>query len=217
MKTTIHLQAMELRASGVSVIQIAKQLGVAKSSVSIWTRNVPLSEDAKITLRNNSKRAASAMCQRRNVKCREVRQQARNDGLALDLTDPLITTGLALYWGEGNKKSGFTALTNGDPDLIATFLRFLREKMDVSDDKIIVRITTHSQEQLLENEPFWLKHLNLPVKNLRRGTIVAPGKKKTGKCLYGMCRVEIYDVRLIEKILGGIDAMRRSNNGNSQP
>ncbi|MFN8564338.1 MAG: helix-turn-helix domain-containing protein [Anaerolineae bacterium] len=44
-------RARQLRQEGMSVKDIAEQLGVTKSSVSIWVRDVELSGDQKAALR----------------------------------------------------------------------------------------------------------------------------------------------------------------------
>src|SRR6185295_13808882 len=41
-KTMEQEQARELRARGLTLAEIAKKLGVAKSSVSLWVRDVPI-------------------------------------------------------------------------------------------------------------------------------------------------------------------------------
>jgi predicted transcriptional regulator len=44
-KSVIRLQARELRKSGLGIKTIAHQLGVSSSTVSLWSRDIKLTED----------------------------------------------------------------------------------------------------------------------------------------------------------------------------
>lgn len=44
-KHEMREQARQLRAQGISIIQIAKQLGVSKGSVSVWVRDIHLTDE----------------------------------------------------------------------------------------------------------------------------------------------------------------------------
>lgn len=48
--------ARQLRAQGVSVIQITEQLGVSKGSVSVWVRDIQLTIAQIETLKQNEHR-----------------------------------------------------------------------------------------------------------------------------------------------------------------
>jgi predicted transcriptional regulator len=56
-KTDEQRRARELRAEGRSVKEIERALGVARSSVSRWVRDVPLGEAQRRRLCERSKRA----------------------------------------------------------------------------------------------------------------------------------------------------------------
>ena len=57
-KSELKLKARKLRRSGISINKIAKKLTVSKSSVSIWTRDIFLSEGQLDKLRKSMVKGA---------------------------------------------------------------------------------------------------------------------------------------------------------------
>ena len=53
MKYELCKKAKELRKNGVAITKIAKELCVAKSTVSLWVRNVFLSDRQKLSLQKD--------------------------------------------------------------------------------------------------------------------------------------------------------------------
>jgi transcriptional regulator with XRE-family HTH domain len=49
-KFQLKIQAREIRKKGISIVQIAKQLGVTKGSVSLWCRDIVLSPEQQMIL-----------------------------------------------------------------------------------------------------------------------------------------------------------------------
>jgi len=52
-KSKLKLEARELREKGESIIIISKKLGISKSTVSKWCRDIVLSEEQILKLLNN--------------------------------------------------------------------------------------------------------------------------------------------------------------------
>jgi hypothetical protein len=201
-------KAIELRKKGLSLKEIATLITASKSSVSLWVRDVILTEEAKKKLKNKSIMIARNNVNSRNRNCLIKKEEARNEGLKLNLEDNLISAGLALYWAEGKKKSGFVGLVNCDPALVKLFVVFLIKKMKVDVNKIIFRVTTHDSLNLNEIENFWQKYLQLPKENIRKSILLNnKNSKKKNIHKYGMCSVEVYDVLILEKILSGIQKL----------
>jgi hypothetical protein len=105
--------------------EIAVALGVAKSSVSLWVRDLP--RPARLSYAEYRYWAAERPA-------REARRAAVRETAAAeigDLTDrELLIAGAVAYWCEGGKskphrRSDRIIFTNSDPGLIRFFLRFL--------------------------------------------------------------------------------------------
>ena len=99
-KVAEHERARELRAESWTLVEIAEELGVAKSSVSLWVRDVEFEP-----------RPRAKMARRREPNALQRRKQAEIDELLADgrrrigrLTDQqFLVAGTALYAGEGAK------------------------------------------------------------------------------------------------------------------
>ncbi len=136
-KDDLRAKARELREQGLDYKAIAAELGVSKSSVSLWVRDLPRPDrlsDAEIQKRH---KAAMATYWTRSAPCRGRRRANAHQGGRPERTvgplterDILIGGGVA-YWCEGAKnkphrRSDRVIFINSDPDLIRFFLRFLR-------------------------------------------------------------------------------------------
>jgi hypothetical protein len=214
LKTAEREQARLLRREkGLSVKQIAAHLGVARSSVSLWVRDIELTEAQHEALRArnpiyNGQVAGRGGTSRRR---RAERQAYQEHGRALARRgDPLHAIGCMLYWAEGDKRRNHARLSNSDPEIIRTYVAFLRAYFDLCDDEI--RLTCnlfadHAERQR-EIEDFWLKVTGLPRSSLCRSIVNVYSKysfkKRTNKLPYGTCRVLVHRTRVVQSIFGAI-------------
>jgi hypothetical protein len=133
-KDDLRERARELRGQGLDYEEIATALGVSKSSVSLWVRDLPIPE--RLSYEERRKRSAEG-ARRYWAAERPVREAARaatREAAAAEigtLTDrELLITGAIAYWCEGGKSKSYTRsdrviFINSDPRLIVFFMRFL--------------------------------------------------------------------------------------------
>src|SRR5437762_1449235 len=125
----LRLKARELRRKGVSVKQIAKELGVSKSSASIRVRDIILTVEQLETLRKSSLLGA----ERGRLRNALLHKQRWNEILLNHIEKgkdiigklnerELLITGIALYWAEGCKKQRRIQFCNSDPKMILFIL-----------------------------------------------------------------------------------------------
>jgi transposase-like protein len=210
MKVQEREEARRIRESeGASIKAIAKRLGVAKSSVSIWVRDVQLTEDQKIILfekhpgqaRGSQAMKANALEKRRHFQ-QLGRQKAKSN-------DPLHFMGCMLYWAEGAKDRRSLKFANSDPDMHRVFMRFLKESLKVSPENITFRIQCYTDHHAVEEiEQYWQEVLGLSRSSIRK-TVVnyvsrPPGTRRRGLLEYGTCHVSVCDVQVIQGIFGAI-------------
>src|SRR3989344_1769076 len=107
-KSILRLEAIKLREKGESVREIAKKLGVAKSSASLWTRHVILSIEQLEKLKGNflkggeRGRTISSLNQKRARLLRIEQEKERGTRAFFKLSpQELRIAGLCLYWAEG--------------------------------------------------------------------------------------------------------------------
>jgi len=212
MKKEEREKARELRRTGHSVKEICRMLGVAKSSVSVWVRDIELTEEQRLALKKHYPGYPGQHAGSRAVaaKYRELRRQYQEEGRAKAREgDPLHLAGCMLYWGEGEKGRPSLSLANSDPDMMLFYLRFLLNSLQVEKDKIILRIICYLGNGMTteEIEDYWLQTLELP-KNCLRKTIInvqpRSSQQKGRKLKCGMCKITVYNVRFTQHVLGAI-------------
>jgi transcriptional regulator with XRE-family HTH domain len=211
MKTAEREQARKLRREqGVSVKELAKLLGVARSSVSLWVRDIELTEAQYFALRrrmggriDGSRENAIRALERR----REAQDQGRKAAQRADL---LHVAGCMLFWAEGSRSRNRVQFVNSDPAMVKFFLRFLRKFYGVPDEKVVVTCNLFADhvEGQHDIEQYWLDLLRLPRGCLRKSTVNAYSKysqkKRRNRLPYGTCRLTVHDTQLVQQIYGAI-------------
>ncbi len=162
-KDDLHVRARELRAQGLDYEDIAAALGVSKSSVSLWVRDMPRPE--RLSYEECRKRSAEGSrlyweTERpaREARREEVRTAAAGQIGALSKREILIAGAIA-YWCEGAKskphrRHEYVAFINSDPALIKFFLRFLGEA-GVEPAQLRFRVHIHETADVAAAEEFW--------------------------------------------------------------
>ena len=133
-KDELRARARELREQGLDYDRIAAKLGVAKSSVSLWVRDLPRPE--RLSYEECRKRGAEGVRRywAKERPIREAQREAVRAAAAAEidaLTDrEILIAGAIAYWCEGAKNKPYlrqdrVIFTNSDPMLITFFMRFL--------------------------------------------------------------------------------------------
>lgn len=214
MKTAERTEARRLRqVEGLSVGDITRRLGVSKSSVSLWVRDLPLTEDqrARLTAENarHGRQLRGAAENARRSRIARVRWQDEGRERARR-GDPLFAAGCMLYWGEGRKTRNAAQITNSDPEVLRFFVNFLRCQFAVEDDRFAVSCSLFA-DHLAEQgriERFWLETLGLPETCLRKSMVNVYSKysqkKRRNMLPYGTCKVTVNRTRIVQTIFGAI-------------
>ena len=142
-KTEERIQARKLRKKGESVKEIAKLLGVSKSSVSLWVRDIVLSVEQLERLKQRSiiggerGRLIGALKQKtdRLKRIQSGKLWGRKTVGQLNKRERLLI-GIALYWAEGSKKSQQVHICNSDPRMINFMIRWLSEFFDIKENEL---------------------------------------------------------------------------------
>jgi transcriptional regulator with XRE-family HTH domain len=201
------------REHGLPLGAIAIRLGVAKSSVSRWTRDIELTSEQHAALRalnplynpqlrGQQGRRASAMAARSNAQ-RHGRELARRG-------DTLHLQGCMLYWAEGAKSRNTVIFTNSDAAMMRLFLLFLRECYGVPDERVGLSVNCYETNGLRSPEivEWWLRTLGLPGSCARTPTVNRPSaasKRRRGNVLpYGTARLVAHSTFVVQSIYGAI-------------
>jgi hypothetical protein len=214
-KDGLRARARELRDRDLDYEEIAAALGVAKSSVSLWVRDLPVPE-----------RLSYAECRKRSAEgarrywaaerpVREARRAAVRDAAAAQigaLTDrELLIAGAIAYWCEGAKskphrRSDRVTFINSDPDLVRFFLCFLDATGTARTD-LRFRIYIHESADVAAAQRFWLEITEAPAAQFFTPTLKRHNpktiRKKVGEDYHGCLRIDVYrSADLYRKIEG---------------
>jgi transcriptional regulator with XRE-family HTH domain len=170
-KTYEQARARDLRSEGWTYTEIMEALGVSKSSVSLWCRDVRVDEEALAARRRNRYLIGNQGARQRGPNRLQRVKQAEIDRLNVEgaerigtLADrDLLIAGAALYAGEGSKRDGAVRFTNSDPRMIALFLRWFRLCFSVDESRLRLRLYLHEGLDLVEANEFWADLTAIPT------------------------------------------------------
>lgn len=146
-KSQKYQEAVKLRKKARSLNEIAKSIGISKSTASLWCRNLNLPPKAKRIIEERIKRNKKFLvfCNKEKHKRVQAENKEIRESMASQISNlserDLLLVGSALYWAEGYRKqehlsSPYVCFSNSDPDMIKLFLRFLREVIKTPEEKL---------------------------------------------------------------------------------
>lgn len=205
MKKDKALQAKELRKNGKSIREIANELNVAKSSVSVWVRDIPLSKEQ---LENLCKPRGFNYKFFRNKRA-EYQKEGINKAKEKDINHAI---GCMLYWAEGTKARNTLSFTNSDVNVHKTFLCFLRKYFNIPNNKIAISVNCYLDHGLSIDQiyNYWIDALELKDCVINKASIRDPLRssfssgKKTSKLKYGVLRISTGNSQILQHIYGAI-------------
>jgi hypothetical protein len=187
--------------------EIAAVVGVSKSSVSLWAR------DVEFTPRPRSKairRAPDALQRRKQA---EIERLLR-EGVARVGTlgrKEFLVAGAALYAGEGAKTDGQVLFANTDPRLVAFFCAWLRCFFDVDECRLRIRLYLHQGLDLDEASDFWARLTGIPREQFQKPYRAIPDASlRRTKHVNGCVAVRYGCSRTHRAVMGLVNALLAS-------
>lgn len=206
-------EARRIRAEeGESIKSIAARLDVAVSSVSLWVRDIELTEPQVAALRDRNPRFNRQFKgqQTTSRRARERREAWQLEGRAdARAGDPLHRLGCMLFWAEGSKNRCNVHFTNADADMLRLFRRFITECFAVEPERLVFTCNCYLGNglSLTEIEDFWLHELDLPRSSLRKPAVnraSSASQRKRNTLLYGTGRLSLHSTEIVQRIYGAI-------------
>jgi transcriptional regulator with XRE-family HTH domain len=176
-KFELKIQAREIRKTGKSLKEIARILGVSKSSVSLWCRDIVLTEEQMVSLSEGAIRkglkgrmmGAEANRNKKRKALAEANEWAKNTLQDFSKRDLLIA-GIALYWAEGSKTDshGTFSFSNSDSRMISLMCEWLGVFFQVSSTDFSPRITINKvhESRIEKVKEFWSNLLKVPTESI---------------------------------------------------
>ncbi len=203
MKLKEKQESIRLRKLGYSVNEIQRKLGVAKSSVSIWIRNVPLSPNAQERLERKLTlgQLRSREVLRKRGDARRAHAYARAHEIVSKFKTDKSTNQILcamLYWCEGGKsETGCVSFTNSDAALVATFLGLLRKSFSLDENKF--RVCMHLHEYHVEGRQgsFWSRVTGIPEVQFMKSYRKKSGWVRFRAGYEGCVNIRYFDVQLL--------------------
>ena len=198
-KVVERAEARRLRGEGWTVPEIAASLGVARSSVSTWVR------DLTWTPRRGRPppRAPNRLARARLAEVAALRAEGRDRIGELSERDLLIA-GTALYAGEGAKRDGTVRFSNSDPRMVALFYAWLRRSFVVDEARLRVRLYLHEGLDLDAATSFWAELTGIPASQFQRPyrAVADPSIRRTKHPLG--CATVIYAAAPVHRAVMGL-------------
>jgi transcriptional regulator with XRE-family HTH domain len=196
-------RARAMREQGLKYNQIAAELGVSKSSVSAWVRDLPRPEPLSYEAFRERQVAGVRRWWAAERPVREAQRVAAR-AAAVDEIGQLshrevIIAGAIAYWCEGTKnKPGRrydrVVFTNSDPGLSSLFLRFI-DAAGIGRDRLIYQVQIHEEADVDAAQMFWMNVTGADPVQFRRPTLKRHNPKtvrtNTGEDYHGCLRIEV--------------------------
>lgn len=197
------MEARELREQGLAYNEIAAALGVSKSSVSLWVRDLPRPE--RLSYEECRKRQAAGVAEywAEERRRREEAKVAISIAAASEIGElsdrEIFIAGAIAYWCEGAKNKPYRRkdridFINSDPLMIKFFLRFL-ETAGVSKQRLIFSVSIHETADLAAAQRFWQDVVGIDNAQFNRPLIKRHKpqtvRKNTGAGYRGCLRIQV--------------------------
>ena len=222
MKEVEKKKAIELRKKGLTYSEILEQIPVAKSTLSLWLREVGLSkpQKQKITkrrleagLRGGAKRREMRIERTKEIvseACKEIDKISKRE---------LWLIGIALYWAEGSKEKEWSRnammdFTNSDARMIRLYIKWLDEIFGISEEGIKCGIYIHenSKNRIDQVINFWSKQTGFSKSKFNyvyfKKHNIKTKRKNIGESYFGGLRIRVNkSTDLNRKVAGWINGV----------
>ena len=177
-KDDVRVKAETMRRTGMSYREIGAEIGVSTSTLSLWLRDIELTDDQEAELErrrgdHRAKAGATNRARRLSVE-RNTIEDARAQVPTVAESE-LFVAGVVAYWAEGTKSKPWNphrrvTFTNSDPDLIRLFLRWLA-LIGVNPSECSFRVAIHVNSDVEAATSFWADVTGVDVSAFGRPTL----------------------------------------------
>mgnify|MGYP001590155369 FL=1 len=205
-------KALALRKRGFSIRNIELRLGIPRSTLSGWVKNIKLSKNQKKALRKNfinglitaRKLAVIWHNQQKENRLSHAKNEAEKILEKIDISNKEIAElSLAmLYLGEGFKKKSVTGVGNSDPLILILFISLVKKIYSLKKEDFVCNLHLRADQNPEELISYWSKILKIPKINFGKSSI---DKRTLGSKTYsdyrGVCVVRCGNVAIQRKLV----------------
>ena len=224
-KSKLKEKAVALRKEGKVYSEILKEVPVAKSTLSLWLRDVGIAKAQKQRITQKkldaSLRGGQAKREQRVKLQQDIFAQAYKDITHISKRE-LWLIGIALYWAEGSKEKEYQPgsrfqFGNSDARMIRLIVKWLMEVMNIPGDQIGFDIYIHENSKNNENmvKRYWSEVTGFPLDKFKniyfKKHKIKTNRKNIGEGYYGGLRINVKSSStLVRKVTGWTEAIVRS-------
>lgn len=215
----IKQKAIYYRKKGYSYNMISQKLGISKSTLSDWLKELPYYPNETVIKRIKEGPAKSGQI-RHNQKVANIlkmKKLAQQELGKLTKRD-LWLLGIGLYLGEGSKSSnGTIRIINSNPDIIKLAIKWFKNICGLTVKNLNLAIHLYPDNNIKKSINFWSKTTGIPKNQFGKTQIDIRTKKsiiRKNKLPYGTAHLtirsngnQIFGVTLQRRILGWLDAV----------
>jgi transcriptional regulator with XRE-family HTH domain len=202
-KDDLRTKARYLRLQGLDYEEIVAQLGVSKSSVSLWVRDLP--RPPRVAPDECARRTSERMRRYWTAERRVLAERRAAAGAAAatdigSLTDrEILIAGAVAYWCEGTKnkphrRADRVTFSNSDPELISFFLLFL-DVAGIPRSDLAFQLQIHETANVASAERFWLALTGAQPGQFRKTSVKRHNpettRKNTSDGYHGCLRIDV--------------------------
>jgi hypothetical protein len=203
-------EAIAMRKIGTSMTVIERRLGIPRSTMSGWFKDIKLTETQRTRLMQNSrdgwaKARESAVKSHRKQKALRLlkaRSEATKVLERIELSNDILDLALAmLYFGEGAKHNT-TALGCSDPKMLRFMLAVFRRNYGITADMLRCDLHLRMDQDGHELKKYWSKQLGLPLERFKN---VFYDRRTEGRRTYddykGVCLISCGNIAIQRKLI----------------
>lgn len=203
-KTELKNKAIKLRKQGKTYSEILQQITVAKSTLSLWLREVGLAKAQKQRITKKRKEAQMKGATARRLQRIELTEKIYKESegeIGILSKRELWLMGIMLYWAEGGKEKAWCPgsgmnFSNSDHRMISLFLRWLFvcgvEKQDI---RFSIYIHENHRSKIKQVKKFWIDKTGFSEKYFTyvyfKKHNPKTKRRNTGDDYYGNLRINI--------------------------
>lgn len=211
-------KAFDLRNKGYSYNLIANRIGISKSTLSCWFKDIPFSPNNLVLKRIKTGPYISGhkSHEKKVLNVLRIKKLAKKELGDISKRD-LWMLGIGLYIGEGSKTYEMIRIINSDPKVIVLAIKWLKNICHLETKNITIAIHLYPDNDLKKCLKFWKETTNLPIEQFRKTQIDKrqdKSDKKRRKLPYGTAHVTVvsngntdYGVNLHRRISGWIESV----------